>query len=157
MTAVHSTRSKEKSMKKLSLGLALVAALSVSAVALASGSPGVKFVTPKAGATTKSKVTFTVKLSNFKIDAKDVGKMKKAHMGHLHFAMDKGKYDYPKYSGANGKLAVMLGIAGKYSPAVTPSITYANLPKGKHTLVVMLANNDHSPQGAKASITFRVK
>lgn len=144
-------------MRTLSIGLALIAALGVSAAALAAGSPAVKFTSPKAGATTKSKVTFTVKLSNFKIDAKDVGKMKNARMGHLHFAMDKGKYDYPKYSGANGKLAVMLGIAGRYSPAVTPSITYANLPKGKHTLVVYIANNDHSPEGAKASISFRVK
>jgi hypothetical protein len=144
-------------MKKLSLGIALIAALAVSAVAFAAGTPGVKFVTPKMGATTQSKVTFTVKLSNFKIDAKNVGKMKKANTGHLHFAMDHGKYDYPKYSGANGKLAVQLGIAGKYSPAVTPSITYRGLPKGKHTLVAFLANNDHSAVGPKASVTITVK
>jgi hypothetical protein len=144
-------------MRKLSLGIALIAALAVSASALASGMPGVKFVTPKPSATTSSKVTFAVKLTNFKIDAKDVGKMKIANMGHLHFAMDKGKYDYPKYSGANGKLAVKLGIAGKYSPAVTRTITYAHLPKGKHTLVAFLANNDHSAVGPKASLTFTVK
>lgn len=144
-------------MRKLSLGIALIAALALSAVAFASGTPGVKFVTPKAGASTHSQVTFTVKLTNFKIDAKDVGKMKKANTGHLHFAMDKGKFDYPKYSGANGKLAVKLGIAGKYSPSVTPSITYRNLPKGKHTLVVFLANNDHSPLGPKASVAFTVR
>ena len=83
--------------------------------------------------------------------------MKKANMGHLHFSMDKGKYDYPKYSGANGKLAVKLGIAGKYSPAVTRTITYSNLPKGTHTLVAFLANNDHSAVGPKASLTFTVK
>lgn len=145
-------------MTKLLLGLALTAALAVPAVASAAyGTAGVKFVTPKAGASTKSKVTFAVKLRNFKLDAKDVGKMKKPNMGHLHFSMDRGKYDYPKYSGANGKLAVMLGTAGKYSPAVTPAITYANLPKGKHTLVVMLANNDHSLAGPRASVTFTVK
>jgi hypothetical protein len=144
-------------MRKLSLGIALLVALAVSAVALAAGTPGVKFVTPKPGATTHSKVTFTVKLTNFKLDAKDVGKTKRANTGHLHFAMDHGKYDYPKYSGANGKLAVKLGIAGKYSPAVTPSITYRLLPKGKHTLVVFLANNDHSPVGPKSSVTFTVR
>jgi hypothetical protein len=73
--------------------------------------------------------TFTVELRNFEIDAKDVGEIKSAHMGHLRFSMDNGKYDYPRYSGANGKLAVMLGTAGKYSPAVSPTITYSNLPK----------------------------
>ena len=144
-------------MRKLSLGIALIAALAVSAVAFAAGTPSVKFVTPKANATTHSKITFTVKLTNFKIDAKDVGKTKKANMGHLHFSMDKGKFDYPKYSGANGKLAVQLGIAGKYSPSVTPSITYRNLPKGKHMLVAFLANNDHSAVGPKASLAFTVK
>jgi hypothetical protein len=147
----------------------LAAAIAGSALALApaaafahqseaaTAAPGVSFVTPKTGATTPSTVTAKVKLVHFRLSAKDVGKKPKAGEGHLHFAMDNGKFDHPKYSGANGKLAVMLGIAGKYSPAVTPSITYANLPKGKHTLVVMLANNDHSPQGAKASISFRVK
>jgi hypothetical protein len=144
-------------MKKLFLGVALVASLAVSAVAFAAGTPSVKFVTPKAGATTHAKVTFTVKLTNFKIDVKDVGKMKKANLGHLHFSMDKGKFDYPRYSGANGRLAVKLGIAGKYSPSVTPSITYRNLPKGNHRLVVFLANNDHSSVGPKASIAFTVR
>ncbi len=56
----------------------------------------------------------------------------KAGQGHLHFQMDKGKFDFPKYSGANGQLAVKLGVAGTYSPAVKPTITYRNLPKGKH-------------------------
>jgi hypothetical protein len=125
--------------------------------ALAAESSAVRFVTPKAGATTGSNVTFSVKLTNFKLDAKDVGKRKKANMGHLHFQMDGGKFDYPKYSGANGELAVKLGIAGKYSPAVRPSISYKHLPAGKHKLVVFLANNDHSATGAQASISFTVR
>ena len=145
-------------MTKLLLSLVLLAAMAIPAVASAGhATSGVRFLTPKAGVTTKSKVTFTVKLRNFELDAKEVGKMKKAHMGNLHFSMDNGKYDHPRYSGANGQLAVMLGTAGKYSPAVKPSITYANLPRGKHTLVVMLANNDHSLAGPKASVTFTVR
>ena len=144
-------------MKKLIPVLAALAALVVASVATAAGAPSVKFVTPKPMATTGSNVTFTVKLTNFKIDAKAVGKMKKANTGHLHFAMDGGKYDYPKYSGANGQLAVKLGIAGKYSPSVTPSIRYKGLPAGKHKLVVFLANNDHSPVGASASVRFTVR
>jgi len=136
---------------------ALLAALVFVSVAVAAGKPSVKFTSPQANATTRSTVNFKVKLMNFTIDAKQVGMKKRANRGHLHFAMDKGKYDYPRYSGANGKLAVKLGIAGKYSPSVTPSITYKNLPKGQHRLVVYLANNDHSPTGAKAAINITVK
>lgn len=144
-------------MRKVVVALASMTALVLAAVAVAAGTPGVTFISPKAGAVTGSKVTFTVKLTNFKLDPNAVGKQKKANTGHLHFAMDGGKFDYPKYSGANGKLAVTLGIAGKYSPSVTPSITYSHLPKGKHTLVVFLANNDHSPVGSKATIHFTVR
>ena len=123
---------------------------------LAVETSSVGFVTPEEGATTKPEVTFTVELRNFEIDANDVGDMKETHKGHLHFSMDNGQYDYPEYSGANGKLAMMLGTAGRYSPAVAPTITYANLPRGTHTLVVMLANNDCAPAGPKASVTFTV-
>jgi hypothetical protein len=138
--------------------VALLATLVVpAAFASGSGKPSVKFVRPAAGATTGSSIQFVVKTTDFTLDPKDVGKRNKPHFGHLHFQMDGGKYDYPKYSGVNGKLAVMLGIAGKYSPSVTPAITYSHLPAGKHRLVVFLANNDHSPVGASASIRFTVR
>jgi hypothetical protein len=136
---------------------ALLGAFVFVSVALAGGKPAVRFTSPTASATTGSTVTFKVKLTNFRIDAKHVGMQKMANRGHLHFAMDGGKYDYPRYSGANGKLAVKLGIAGKYSPSVTPSITYKHLPRGKHRLVVTLAENDHSAAGARASIRFTVR
>jgi hypothetical protein len=71
--------------------------------------------------------------------------------------MDNGKYDQPQYSGANGQLAVKLGVAGKYSPSVTPTITYKGLPKGKHELEVYLANNDHTNAGPEAKTEFTVK
>lgn len=142
------------------MAVTVVAALGLAAFALAGNQatmPSVKFTTPKANAVTGSKVTFTVKLTNFRIDAKNVGKANRAGRGHLHFAMDNGKYDYAKYSGANGKLAAQLGIAGKYSPAVLPTITYRNLPQGKHTLTLFLVNNDHSNNSAKATLRFTVK
>ncbi len=101
-------------------------------------------------------VTVTVKTRNFTIDTKNVGKKPKANRGHQHFQMDGGKYDFPKYSGANGKLAVKLGVAGTYSPAVKPTITYRNLPKGKHTLKVFLAGNNHE-NGKSARIIFTVR
>jgi hypothetical protein len=137
--------------------LALAAAVAIPAASAGSSSPTVRFVTPSQNATTGSAVTFKVALGSFKLDPADVGKRNKANRGHLHFQMDGGKYDFPKYSGANGKLAKMLGIAGTYSPSIAPVITYAHLPAGKHTLTVFLANNDHSPEGAKATVHFTVR
>jgi hypothetical protein len=144
-------------VSKIALVAGVLSALVVAAGATAAGKPAVRFVTPKPNWTTGSTVKATVKLTNFRLDPADVGKRNKPHRGHLHFQMDGGKFDHPRYSGANGRLAVKLGIAGVYSPSVTPSITYKHLPKGKHHLVVFLANNDHSPVGAKASVTFTVR
>jgi hypothetical protein len=118
---------------------------------------GVSFVKPKANAKESSTVVATVKLKNFKLDPADVGKPPKPGKGHLHFSLDGGKFDYPKYSGANGQLAKKLGVTGKYSPSVTPTITYKGVPKGKHLLAVYLANNDHSNAGASANVSFTVK
>src|SRR5690242_9356493 len=110
------------------MSLAAVVAAALVPAAVAAGKPSVAFVSPSAGATTSSTVRFTVRLANFELDPEDVGKRNRSHRGHLHFQMDGGKFDFPKYSGANGVLAAKLGIAGKYSPSVTPSITYRHLP-----------------------------
>ncbi len=99
------------------------------------------------------KVVVTAKLADFAIDAKNVGKVNMDGMGHLHFSLDGGKYDYEKYSGANGALAAKLGIAGKYSP----SVTYTVLPRGKHTAMVFIVNNNHSNTGSSAKLVFTVK
>jgi hypothetical protein len=149
-------------MKRL---IGVVPALAIALVsvptALGGGAPGVTFVTPKPNAVVHAgAVTFQVRLTNFTIDPQDVGKRPIAGKGHLHFQMDGGKYDFPRYSGANGKLAVKLGIQGKYSPSVAPTITYKGLPKGWHTLMVMLAKNNHAPYGntgATAKVRFMVE
>src|SRR4051812_12360701 len=151
------THKESPPMKKVLAVLTLALAIGVQAAAGSSSSATVKFVTPKAGAKTPSSVTFLVALNGFKLDPADVGKRNKANRGHLHFQMDGGKFDYPKYSGANGTLAKALGIAGKYSPSVAPQIVYKHLPAGPHTLTVFLANNDHSPEGAKATVHFTVR
>ena len=128
-------------------------------VAEKTGAPGAKaeFVTPKKGATSGDTVKVKVKLSGFELAPQQVGKPPKQGQGHLHFSMDGGKYDHPKYSGANGQLAVKLGVDGKYSPSVTPTITYKGIPKGKHELEVYLANNDHSDTGVEAKTEFTVQ
>ena len=121
------------------------------------GEASVSFVEPTDGATVSNPVTAEVQVENFTLNAQAVGKENVEGEGHLHFSMDGGKYDFPKYSGANGKLAKKLGVQGKYSPSVAPTITYSGLPKGKHTLKVNLANNDHSNAGGTASVSFTVK
>ena len=131
---------------------------STSAAQTPSGAKiGVTFTKPTANEKLGTTVTATVHLTNFQLDPKAVGKAPQPGKGHLHFSMDGGKFDYPKYSGANGALAKKLGVTGKYSPSVTPTIKYKGLPKGKHTVAVQLANNNHSNAGASASVTFKVK
>jgi hypothetical protein len=141
-------------MRKITtIAAGALAAAAVLVPVASAGMPSAKLSAAQMG----NKVVVTAKLAHFTIDAKDVGKANKAGMGHLHFSVDGGKYDYQKYSGANGALAAKLGIAGKYSPSVTPSVTYKGLPKGKHTARVFVVNNDHSNTGASAKLVFTVK
>ena len=142
----------------------------VSAVAVSVGAAAVLATTAAAGgaptitslkaAQSGNKVTVMVKTKAFTIDTKDVGKKAKAGKGHEHFAMDGGKYDYPKYSGANGKLAQKLGVQGKYSPSVNNKVVYTGLPKGAHKVTVFLVRNNHANYpnaGARKTLTFKVK
>jgi hypothetical protein len=117
----------------------------------------VKLLAPKNGAKTGSTVKAKVALKNFKLAPQSVGQAPRPGEGHLHFRMDGGKLDYPKYSGPNGQLAKKLGVQGKYSPSVTPNITYTHLPSGKHTLEVYLANNNHTNVGVETKVHFTVK
>ena len=119
--------------------------------------PTVKFVTPKNESTVNGAVKATVALTNFQIAPQAVGQAPRPGQGHLHFKMDEGKYDFPKYSGPNGLIAKKLGVTGHYSPALGPKITYKNLPPGKHELEVYLANNNHTNVGIEAKVEFTVK
>ena len=125
----------------------------------AGGAPSAKveFLTPKDGSTTGDKFTANVKLENFEINSDAVGKSPVPGQGHLHFQLDEGKFDIPENSGANGKLAKKLGVDGKYSPAIEPTITYEKIPPGEHTLEVYLANNNHTDTGVEAETEFTVK
>jgi hypothetical protein len=116
----------------------------------------VSFVSPEDGSSQGDEVTAEVELEGFEIAADEVGKAAEPGQGHLHFSMDEGKYDYPKYSGPNGELAEQLGVDGQYSPSTEPTITYTGLPKGEHTLEVYLANNDHTDEGTVEATTFTV-
>jgi hypothetical protein len=117
----------------------------------------VRFLTPTNGGKTGPAVKAKVALKHFEIAPSAVGQAPRFGQGHLHFTMDGGKYDQPRYSGKNGFLGKKLGVSGKYSPALTPTITYRHLPPGKHELVVALANNNHTSVGVQAKVTFTVK
>jgi hypothetical protein len=117
----------------------------------------VKFVTPKEASTLGPTIVVRVKLTHFKLAPKNVGKAARQGEGHLHFSLDQGKFDRPKYSGANGREAVKLGAQGQYSPSVKPTIVYSHLPTGTHELEVYLANNDHTNTGVSSFVSFFVK
>ena len=156
-------------MRGIKVGLLVMAIVATSVAAGCGGSdtaskatstatgPAVAFVSPTANAEVSGPVTAEVKIDGFTINADHVGKAPVAGEGHVHFQMDGGKYDFPKYSGANGDLAVKLHVDGKYSPSVTPGITYSNLPKGEHTLKVFLVDNLHTDLGPMAETTFTVQ
>lgn len=119
--------------------------------------PTVRFVTPKDGADLSGAVKAKVALTNFQIAPQAVGQAPRPGQGHLHFQMDGGKFDFPKYSGPNGLIAKKLGVTGHYSPALGPTITYKHLPPGKHKLEVYLANNNHTNVGIEAKVAFTIR
>jgi hypothetical protein len=118
--------------------------------------PEVEFVAPK-GDELRSTVTAVVEVEGFEIDPDALGEAPVEGVGHLRFTMDRGQFDFPEHSGANGALARKLGVDGQYSPATEPTITYRGLPPGEHRLTVALVGNDHEPVGASDSITFTVE
>ena len=65
-------------------------------------------------------------------------------------------FDFPRYSGPNGVLAVRVGANGSYSPATRPEIYYHELPAGFYRLVVTLARNNGAPTPYHAVTNFQI-
>jgi len=118
--------------------------------------PSVSFVRPDDGAGVASTVTAEVALENFELDRSSFGRTNAEGKGNLHFSLDGGRFDDPTHAGPNGSLAFRLGTDGQYSPALAPTITYARLPPGEHTLRVELAENDHAALGVSDEVSFTV-
>lgn len=119
--------------------------------------PSVEFVAPANDDPLDNTVTAVVAIEGFEIDPDALGGPNEDGVGHLRFTMDRGQFDFPEHSGANGRLARELGVDGQYSPATEPRITYRDLPPGDHTLIVDLVNNDYSVTGVSERISFTVE
>jgi len=146
------------------------------------GEPSVEIVSPRNGARqTDRAVVVKAKVSNFSLAPLRFGREPQFDEGNLRFALNRvpdcvdpaklaiaeesplgrgrlvGKsFDFPRYSGPNGVLAVRVGANGSYSPATRPEIYYHELPAGFYRLVVTLARNDGSPTPYHTVTNFQI-
>jgi hypothetical protein len=120
------------------------------------GVPAVAFAGISEGQAVPRRATFRVRLANFSICPTLTPSRLVAGQGFLHFSMDGGALDVPGVS-ANGAWAVRAGTQGRYSPAQSSSLTYANLPRGPHSLRVSLSDNFQAETGVAATVTFVVR
>ena len=116
-----------------------------------------RIVSPLRGASVGGRVRAEVAVRRFHLTARGLAKAPREGWGHLHFRLDGGRYDRRPYSGADGRLAGRLGVTGRFTPAVHPTVTYRGLPAGRHRLEVSLANNDLSDTGVHAATVFHVR
>lgn len=150
--------------------------------AVLAGEPSVEIVSPRNGARqTDRAVVVKAKVSNFTLAPQRFGSEPQLDEGQLRFALNRvpdcvdpaklaiaeesplgrgrllGKsFDFPRYSGPNGVLAVRVGANGSYSPATRPEIYYHELPAGFYRLVVTLAQNNGSPTPYHAVTNFQI-
>ncbi len=117
----------------------------------------VRILTPRAGQAVASVFSVRVLVTGFRLRPVKPNGKPRGGFGHLHFILDHGRYDQPRYSGTNGRLAARLGVNGYYSPAGGPQITYRGVSPGAHALQAQLVNNDESPTGVMSTVKFNVR
>lgn len=106
------------------------------------GAPSIRVVSPTNGAAAIGMVPLTVAVGNFKLSSALFGKLPVAGYGHWHVFLDEPAM--PR---------MMAMTAGK-----TLAVSLKGVKPGKHTLIVMLADNLHAPiSGAMATVTIDVK
>jgi hypothetical protein len=62
----------------------------------------------------------------------------------LHFSLDGGQFDHPRG-------------AGRYAPASRPQMTFRDVPRGEHTLTVVVANGNRTDTDVQSASDFFVK
>jgi len=146
------------------------------------GEPSIEIVSPRNGARQSDRsVVVKVAVGNFTLAPGRFGGEPQLAEGHLRFALNRvpdcvdpaklaiaeesplgrgrlvGKsFDFPRYAGPNGVLAVRIGANGSYSPATRPEIYYHELPAGFYRLVVTLARNNGAPTPHHAVTNFQI-
>jgi hypothetical protein len=146
------------------------------------GEPTIEVVSPRNGARqTDRSVVVKVAIGNFTLAPRRFGGEPQLGEGHLRFALNRvpdcvdpaklakaeesplgrgrligRSFDFPRYSGPNGVLAVRIGSNGSYSPATRPEIYYHELPAGFYRLVVTLVRNNGAPTPYHAVTNFQI-
>ncbi len=150
--------------------------------AATTGAPSVSVISPRNGARQSSRaVVVKVRVKDFQLAPRQFGREPQLGEGHIRFALNRvpdcvdpvklqraiesplgherligASFDFPRYSGPNGVLAVRIGSAGSYSPATRPEIYYHDLRPGFYRLVVTLAQNDGSTTPFHAVTNFQI-
>jgi hypothetical protein len=148
----------------------------------APGQPTVSIISPRNGARQSSHaVVVKVQVENFQLAPRHFGGEPQLGEGNIRFSLNRvpdcvdpvkllravhsplgngrlvgASFDYPDYSGPNGRLAARIGTAGSYSPATRPEIYYENLKPGFYRLIVNLADNSGATTPFHAVTNFQV-
>jgi hypothetical protein len=130
--------------------------------------PTVEIISPRNGARQKARaVVVKARVENFQLAPRRFGQDPELLQGHLRISLNRvpdcvdpaklkkaeespigrgrlvgASFDFPKFSGPNGILALRIGSTGSYSPATRPEIYYHRLRPGLYRLVVTLAQNN---------------
>lgn len=146
------------------------------------GQPTIDIISPRNGSRQENRsVVIRIEVENFRLAPERYGEAPQLGEGHIRFSLNRvpdcidpeklarainspqgrgrligRSFDWPKYSGPNGLLALRTGSGGLYSPATEPEIFYERLPPGFYRLVINLALNDGSPTSYNAVTNFEV-
>ena len=146
------------------------------------GQPSIDIIAPRNGSRQENRsVVVRIKVENFELAPERFGEAPQLGEGYLRFSLNRvpdcidpeklavalssptgrgrflgRSFDYPKYSGPNGLLALLVESAGLYSPSTEPEIFYERLPAGFYRLTINLALNDGSPTPYNAATNFEI-
>ena len=146
------------------------------------GQPSIDIISPRNGSRQENRsVVVRIKVENFRLAPEHFGDAPLLGEGHLRFSLNRvpdcidpeklqkalnsptgrgrllgRSFDYPKYAGPNGLLALLAESAGLYSPSTEPEIFYERLPPGFYRLTINLALNDGSPTPYNAATNFEI-
>ena len=105
------------------------------------GKPTLRIISPKPGATISGEVTIRAAFTNWRLSGDLFGKPDVAGYGHWHIMLD--------------HLAMSSMMAMSSTPDFTVSLN--GVKPGKHTIIAMLADNLHIPNGVVARVIVNVR